>query len=278
MEAAKSAGWDTSAYEAQIQSIEAEASKLKKDMEANTQQLATATETLTQQSQKLNQTISDNAYKQAVAETGVVSTEDIASASGESYGAKVANAIKKKAQDNHRAELQADLQNAVQASMEDSDTAIKSGDKIGGKNAVNRKKVEETAILMQKLADVNNDRLMSTDEEAKAKTAAQKRDAYRSLLEEAGVSDKRIAAVLKVSDIDSIELDADGKVKDSKAVVNSIKTEWADFIQSGGKEGAKTPTPPQGSGKTMTKEDIMAIKNSSERQRAIAENHELFGF
>lgn len=115
-------------------------------------------------------------------------------------------------------------------------------------------------------------------EQAKAKTAAQKRDAYRALLEEAGVSEKRIAAVLKVSDIDALELDADGKVKDSKAVVNSIKTEWADFIQSGGKEGAKTPTPPQGSGKTMTKEDIMAIKNSAERQRAIAENHELFGF
>lgn len=115
-------------------------------------------------------------------------------------------------------------------------------------------------------------------EQAKAKTAAQKRDAYRALLEEAGVSEKRIAAVLKVSDIDAIELDADGKVKDSKAVVNSIKTEWADFIQSGGKEGAKTPTPPQGSGKTMTKEDIMAIKNSSDRQRAIAENHEMFGF
>lgn len=115
-------------------------------------------------------------------------------------------------------------------------------------------------------------------EQAKAKTDAQKRDAYRALLEEAGVSEKRIAAVLKVSDIDALELDADGKVKDSKAVVNSIKTEWADFIQSGGKEGAKTPTPPQGSGKTMTKEDIMAIKNSSERQRAIAENHELFGF
>lgn len=115
-------------------------------------------------------------------------------------------------------------------------------------------------------------------EQAKAKTAAQKREAYRSLLEEAGVSEKRIAAVLKVSDIDAIELDADGKVKDSKTVVDSIKTEWADFIQSGGKAGARTPTPPQGSGKTMTKEDIMAIKNSSERQRAIAENHELFGF
>lgn len=115
-------------------------------------------------------------------------------------------------------------------------------------------------------------------EQAKAKTAAQKRDAYKALLEEAGVSEKRIAAVLKVSDIDSIELDADGKVKDSKTVVNSIKTEWADFIQSDGKAGARTATPPQGNGKTMTKEDIMAIKNSSERQRAIAENHELFGF
>lgn len=115
-------------------------------------------------------------------------------------------------------------------------------------------------------------------QQVKEKTTAQKRDAYRALLEQAGVSEKRIAAVLKVSDIEGVELDADGKVKDAKAVMESIKTEWADFIQSDGKAGARTATPPQGSGKTMTKEDIMAIKNSSERQRAIAENHEMFGF
>jgi preprotein translocase subunit SecD len=115
-------------------------------------------------------------------------------------------------------------------------------------------------------------------QQTKEKTTAQKREAYRKLLEEAGVSEKRIAAVLKVSDIESIELDADGKVKDQKGVVDSIKTEWADFIQSGGKAGAKTPMPPQSSGKAMTKEEIMGIKNSADRQRAIAENHELFGF
>ena len=36
---------------------------------------------------------------------------------------------------------------------------------------------------------------------------------------------------------------------------------------------------PTGSGKTYkSKDEIMAIKNTNERQKAIAENHEMFGF
>lgn len=116
------------------------------------------------------------------------------------------------------------------------------------------------------------------DVEAKA-TKANKEKLYTELLKEAGVADKRIAAILRVSDLDKIEVDADGKLKDSKELTKSIKEEWADFITKTESKGAETATPPGSTGgKTMTKDDIMKIKDASERQKAIAENHELFGF
>lgn len=116
-------------------------------------------------------------------------------------------------------------------------------------------------------------------EQTAKETQASKENAYKALLEDAGVSPKRIAAILKVTDLDGIELDDSGKVKDAEKVTASIKEEWADFIQTTQTNGAKTATPPSSTGKTSkTKDEIMAIKDPSERQRAIAENHELFGF
>ena len=113
------------------------------------------------------------------------------------------------------------------------------------------------------------------EKESKAKKEA----AYKALLKEAGVSDKRIESVLKVSNIDDLDLDDEGKAKNSADLVKSIKEEWADFIVTEGKGGAPTATPPAGNGKTFkSKEEIYAIKDAAERQKAISENHELFGF
>ena len=110
-------------------------------------------------------------------------------------------------------------------------------------------------------------------------TKATRTNAYRELLKEAGISEKRIESVLKVSDVDSLEMGDDGKFKDSAKLLENIKNEWADFIATKETHGASTATPPSnnGGGK-MTKADIMKIKDTSERQKAIAENHELFGY
>ncbi len=111
--------------------------------------------------------------------------------------------------------------------------------------------------------------------EAKAK----KESAYRAILKAAGVSEKRIDAVLKVSDIDSIELDTDGKVKGEEKLLEAIKKEWADFIPTTTQTGVSEKNPPASSGgKAMTKDDILKIEDAAARQKAIAENHELFGF
>ena len=108
---------------------------------------------------------------------------------------------------------------------------------------------------------------------------ASKEGAYRKLLKEIGVADKRIDSVMRVTDIDKIELDKDGNIKDKDNLTNKAKTEWADFIPSTHTQGANTPTPPANSGGAKkTKEEIDAIKDTNERIKAIAENHELYNF
>lgn len=110
-------------------------------------------------------------------------------------------------------------------------------------------------------------------------TKAAKTDAYRDLLKKAGVAGKRIDAVLKVSDVDGIKLDKDGKAEDENKLLEAIKTEWADFITTETVKGAQTATPPASTGRKSykTKEEIYAIKDAGERQQAILENHDLFG-
>lgn len=109
-------------------------------------------------------------------------------------------------------------------------------------------------------------------------TKAAKTAAYRSLLKEAGIADKRIDTVLKVSDVDKIELDRDGKIKEADKLAASIKEEWADFITSSETSGAKTSTPPEGSGAKLSRAEIYKkddkgryLMDSTARQKALAE-------
>lgn len=109
------------------------------------------------------------------------------------------------------------------------------------------------------------------------KTKADKTEAYRKLLKEAGVSEKRIESVLKVSDIDSLKIDDKGVLEGADDLKKAIAEEWSDFIEKTGVQGAQTATPPASGGKTTrTKEEIMAIKDTAERQKAMLENKQLF--
>lgn len=117
-----------------------------------------------------------------------------------------------------------------------------------------------------------------TDITAK-ETKRTKEHAYRELLRGAGVSEKRLDAILKVTNLDSVELDKDGKIKDADKHTETVKTEWADFVETTSTQGADTANPPanKGKGTTKTKEEIMAIKDTATRQAEIAKNPSLFG-
>ena len=108
-------------------------------------------------------------------------------------------------------------------------------------------------------------------------TRTEKENAFRELLKSAGVSEKRLNAIIKVSDIDGLELDKNGKIKDADKHTENVKSEWGDFIETTTTRGANTANPPANSGKqTMTKRDIMAIKDYNERVSAIEKHPELF--
>lgn len=108
------------------------------------------------------------------------------------------------------------------------------------------------------------------------KTNTKKMDAYKALLKEIGISDKHINSVSKLAELDKIVLDKDGKIDGVDDLKKALSEEWSDFIVKDGKEGAGTSTPPDGKGSKMTKEEIMAIKDTAERQQAMLDNKSLF--
>lgn len=122
-------------------------------------------------------------------------------------------------------------------------------------------------------------------EEFKAKvkaeqTKAAKTVAYKELLKEAGVSDKRIDSVLKVTAVDELELDEEGNIVDADKVVEGIKEEWSEFIVTEEVRGAGTETPPKnvGGDSKLTKADIYKkdergryVLSTAERQKALTE-------
>lgn len=117
------------------------------------------------------------------------------------------------------------------------------------------------------------------EQEAKAVRSA-KETALKELLSDMKMSDKGEKQVLKWMGVDGFELDENGKIKDASTLRKSIKEDWGDYIQTEGAKGAETATPPEnggGTGTGKTKAEIMKIKNATERQKAIAENPELFG-
>ena len=98
-------------------------------------------------------------------------------------------------------------------------------------------------------------------------------------MKDSNLSQKGIEKALKYADWDKIELDDDGKLKDAKDHIKAAKEEWAEYITKTQTNGAHTSNPPANTGgNAKTKEEIMAIKDTRERQTAIAQNHELFGF
>jgi hypothetical protein len=109
------------------------------------------------------------------------------------------------------------------------------------------------------------------------KTKTTKTEAFKAFLKEIGISEKRIDSVTKVSDIDGLELDENGKItgcsgKSVKEYEKALKEEWSDFIVKEDSKGANVANPPANNGGgAKTKEEIMKIKDTQERQKAWGE-------
>ena len=152
--------------------------------------------------------------------------------------AETVDALKEQ-RDSYKA--QADELAEVQRKLDEANATIKA-------NGSDAWKVKYDAIK-EEYENYKSD--ISAKETTRAKQAA-----YREVLKAAGVSDKRIDSIIRVSDIDSVELDESGKIKEADKLTESIKNEWADFIVSTNTQGANTATPPTNAKKSFSREDI----------------------
>lgn len=130
--------------------------------------------------------------------------------------------------------------------------------------------------------------LKQTFDDFKAETASREKSekikaAYTQLLKAANVDEKRIDAILKITDFSDKTLDENGKFANESELAEQIKSEWGAFIQQTGTKGTPVETPPDNhGGATMTKADIYAKDehgrykmSTAERQKALASNPDL---
>ena len=113
----------------------------------------------------------------------------------------------------------------------------------------------------------------ATAKEGKAKADT----ALTKLLTEQGYSATGIAKIVKYGGL-TPEFDADGNITNTDAIMKSVGAEWGEYHNSPVKtEGVQTAQPPATKSSGMTKDDIMKIKDPTERINAIKANPEAFG-
>ena len=79
---------------------------------------------------------------------------------------------------------------------------------------------------------------------AKDAEDAKIRAAYRKLLSEEKISEKRLDSIIKVTDFSGMKLDKDGNLENDKALRESIGKDWADFKVTQRERGPQVNTPP----------------------------------
>lgn len=110
-------------------------------------------------------------------------------------------------------------------------------------------------------------------EVASNETKAKKSTALKSLLNEKKYSEGGIAKILKYGGyVDGIELDENGKIKDSDKVLSTIESEWSEYKPQEGTARHTPVTPPVGGKIQKGIDEIMKIEDTAARQRALAEH------
>ena len=108
---------------------------------------------------------------------------------------------------------------------------------------------EEYKALQKKFDDEKaaHDKLKT--EVATKETNGKKSDALKSMLKAAGYSEKGVDKIAKYGNyLDGVELDENGSIKNSDALIKAISGEWGEYIETKTATGAQTATPPTGYG------------------------------
>lgn len=111
---------------------------------------------------------------------------------------------------------------------------------------------------------------------AKETEAAKARAAYRNLLLSEGISEKWLDRIMRGVDFDGMKLDKDGNLVDADKLKEALDKEWGDVKPTIVTKGAEVEKPVKTGASKMTREDILKITDTAARQKAIAENLDLF--
>lgn len=109
---------------------------------------------------------------------------------------------------------------------------------------------------------------------AAKETRAAKETALKAYFEKNNIVGKNQAIAMRgiKSELDGIELDEKGNIKDTASLDELVKGDYAGLISTTKTEGAHTSTPPANTGgSAKTREEIIQIKDTEERQAAWAE-------
>lgn len=100
-----------------------------------------------------------------------------------------------------------------------------------------------------------------------------------AICKEAGIArESSLRLIAKDFDRSKIERDKDGNITNRAKLLETVKADYADFVATPSDKGTPPATPPTGGGTTYkSRAEIMQIKDTAERQKAIAENLPLFG-
>lgn len=104
---------------------------------------------------------------------------------------------------------------------------------------------------------------------SETKAAEQKKALYKQLLTESKIDEKRIDAILKVTNLADLKV-KDDKLEDAENLKKTIETEWAGFIVKDKTNGADVNNPPSGNngggeGRTPSRASELAKKYHENR-------------
>lgn len=141
------------------------------------------------------------------------------------------------------------------------DDVVKNRDEIKAELDALKEKAEKSGdgVYKRQYEDLKKEYDEYKAGQKKKEILSKKTTAYKELLKEIGVSEKRIDSIIKVSQLDSIELDNDDKIKNSDELKKKLADEWSDFITTTQKQGADTHHPPFNKGGTPNEQSRAAM-------------------
>ena len=139
---------------------------------------------------------------------------------------------------------------------------------------VEKSKYDELEAKLNKFKDY--DELVKFKEDTlKKELNVKKTDAVIALLKENNANQKAVKLLAKEFDIDSLELDENGKVKNADDLIKGVKENYADFFTQEENGGVSPKNPTNNDSPTITKEAFKKM-SLSERSKLASENIELY--